>query len=126
MDTLSDFLRISKREFALKYCRPVDIGLSLTLSLREKQNHDCIFLENCGCAVYHARPAQCRTYPFWETIIENEKSWEEEGEECPGIGHGPAIPPEVLVDAVVERRRNPPLSIGEVPELNGLNLEGAR
>jgi len=55
--------------FALTYCKPVDIGLATTLSLKEKHNHDCIFLESTGCRVYPARPAQCRTYPFWEQKI---------------------------------------------------------
>jgi Fe-S-cluster containining protein len=126
LDALSSYLHVSRRAFALDYCTPVNIGLALTLSLKEKKNHDCIFLESGGCTVYRARPAQCRTYPFWETILENEQSWTEEGRACPGIGRGPAIPAEAIVDAIVERRQNPPLSIGEVAELKGLEVEWDR
>jgi hypothetical protein len=126
LDTLSDFLHVSKRKFALDYCKPVDIGLSYTLSLKEKQSHDCIFLENSGCIVYNARPAQCRTYPFWGTILEDEESWVGESKACPGIGRGPAVPSEIIVNAILERRQNPPLSIEKVVELKGLEAEWGR
>jgi hypothetical protein len=123
LSNLSEFTGLSKRMFALTYCKPVDIGLATTLSLKEKRNHDCIFLESTGCSVYPARPAQCRTYPFWEPILEDEEHWASEGKECPGIGKGPIISPETIIHSILERRENPPLSIDDIVELQGLEKE---
>ncbi|HQB07393.1 MAG TPA: hypothetical protein PK712_06015, partial [Rectinema sp.] len=79
-----------------------------------------IFLENYGCSVYPARPVQCKTYPFWETILENEQSWIEEAKYCPGIGKGPLISSNTILDAFLERRQNTPLSIDEITALRAL------
>jgi len=100
---------MSRREFALAYCKLVDIGLKVTISLKEKQNYNCIFLGSDGCEVYEARPSQCRTYPFWESILEEESGWEKEGAECPGIGHGPLASAEKIIESLRVRRDNPPL-----------------
>lgn len=123
LEALSNYLHVSKRTFALEYCRPVNIGIILTLSLKEKKNHDCIFLGRDGCMVYEARPAQCRTYPFWESVLEDEQRWTEEGNACPGIGQGAIVSSETILNAILERRQNPPLSIGDVAELKGLEAE---
>jgi Predicted Fe-S-cluster oxidoreductase len=74
--------------FIRTYCRSVDMGSFSMVSLLEKENYDCIFLTKQGCSVYHARPRQCRTYPFWRSVMENEESWEAEKALCPGIGQG--------------------------------------
>jgi len=123
LEALSNYLHVSKRTFAFEYCRPVNIGITLTLSLKEKENHDCIFLGREGCVVYEVRPAQCRTYPFWESVLEDEQRWTEEGNACPGIGQGAIVPSETILNAIVERRQNPPLSIEDVAELKGLETE---
>jgi len=81
-------LDISEEEFIENYCKNVDIGFFNRLSLIEKDNHDCIFWSEKGCAVYKARPLQCRSYPFWTQIVEDKESWDEEGTSCPGIGKG--------------------------------------
>ncbi|MEJ5184011.1 MAG: YkgJ family cysteine cluster protein [Rectinemataceae bacterium] len=120
LDALCRRTGLSRREFAEAYCRVVDLGALTTLSLREKENFDCIFLKKTGCCVYDARPAQCRTYPFWESIIESRRSWEAEGQYCPGIGKGVPVPSESILDAILERRANPPLSLKEIPELSDM------
>ncbi len=56
-------------------------------SLKEKKvddSYDCIFFqrENGGCAIYEARPLQCRTFPFWDYY---KQRVEELKRECPGI-----------------------------------------
>lgn len=57
-------------------------------SLKEKTtNYDCIFYKNKLCTIYDARPKQCRTYPFWDEILDSKKSWDDEKLRCEGINH---------------------------------------
>lgn len=66
-------------------------------SLREKQNHDCVFYDaNEGCTIYPARPRQCRTWPFWESTVVTPAAWEETQTSCPGAGHGKLISAEEI------------------------------
>lgn len=36
------------------------------------------------CAVYAARPLQCRTFPFWPSTFESAKALEQIARDCPG------------------------------------------
>ena len=40
----------------------------------------CIFLDptTMHCLIYEARPAQCRTYPFWSPILSSMETWNDE------------------------------------------------
>lgn len=39
----------------------------------------CIFLSTDGkCGIYETRPVQCRTYPFWPSLLSSPDDWEEE------------------------------------------------
>ena len=73
------------------YCRIIDYGTFSMVSLREKSNYDCVFLTADGCSIYRARPEQCRSYPFWPSVLQSRESWEAEGCSCPGIGRGGVI-----------------------------------
>lgn len=59
-------------------------------TLVEYPDGDCIFLdpETRGCTVYGQRPVQCRTWPFWDSTLENRRAWKETCEVCPGSGRG--------------------------------------
>lgn len=59
-------------------------------TLVEYPDGDCIFLdpETRGCTVYDQRPVQCRTWPFWDSTLENRRAWKETCEVCPGSGRG--------------------------------------
>ena len=47
-----------------------------------------MFLKKGRCSVYKARPAQCRTCPFWAENMTPLK-WENDvASYCPGIGKG--------------------------------------
>ena len=48
----------------------------------------CMFLTEKGCAIYEARPDQCRTFPFWPENMSNASSWKTAKKLCPGIGTG--------------------------------------
>ena len=59
------------------------------ISLQEKPDHDCVFFERGrGCTVYDIRPRQCRTWPFWRSVVDNPDSWDFAAQSCPGIGRG--------------------------------------
>ncbi len=121
LDTLCKYMQMGRLEFAEMYCRLVDLGSKVTLSLKEKRNFDCIFLGKNGCEVYEARPSQCRTYPLWEHIIKNRESWEKEHAECPGIGRGSLISAAKIQASIQNRRNNPPLDIKFTQGLEHLN-----
>jgi Fe-S-cluster containining protein len=66
-------------------------------TLREKGNGDCVFLDGKkGCTVYPARPAQCRTWPFWESNLATPEAWQKTCEDCPGSGQCELIPVEEI------------------------------
>jgi Fe-S-cluster containining protein len=84
-------VRIDYNDFIETYCRwvPSDSGAEW-LSLKEKKEaagYDCVFWEG-GCLVYDARPLQCRTFPFWRSILASPCSWKFAADSCPGIGKG--------------------------------------
>lgn len=82
-ERLAAHLSLTLKEFRRSYTR----RLRSRTSLRERANFDCIFYRpDVGCSVYEARPLQCRTYPFWSRILASRVTWDNEAEQCPGIG----------------------------------------
>lgn len=110
-DRLAAHLGLSRAELLTRHCRFVDTGLGLSPSLNERADFSCTFLGKSGCEVYAARPAQCRTYPFWESILESRGGWAEEAGFCPGIGKGRAATHEEIGSAIDARRENPPICL---------------
>jgi len=104
---LAAHLKLETEIFVATYCRTVEVEGGRALSLRERKNYDCVFLESGRCAVYPARPVQCRRYPFWEEIIATEESWKAESAFCPGVGKGSLVSPEIITDAILEMRAHP-------------------
>lgn len=105
---LAALLGLSPAEFEQRFLRRVDARFSLV----EKPNEDCIFLEGKACTVYAARPAQCRTYPFWEEVLRSQAAWQHEAAHCPGIHeNAEQVPAEEierrLGDDIAWRRQNP-------------------
>jgi len=49
---------------------------------------DCPFLSGKRCKIYPVRPAQCRTFPFWEENLSSPRAWKKLAEFCPGIDTG--------------------------------------
>lgn len=88
LERFAKWADVTCEQFILMYCRWIesDDGFEY-LSLREKRNMECIFW-NKGCEAYEARPIQCRTYPFWTKVLEDQNAWNEESKTCPGINSG--------------------------------------
>jgi Fe-S-cluster containining protein len=88
LDAMTHALAISSDEF-LKLYTWKKYG---NLSLREQPNYDCVFLyidkSKISCKIYSARPAQCRTFPFWPEVLKNKLSWDNYSSSCPGMNCG--------------------------------------
>jgi Fe-S-cluster containining protein len=99
---LAESLEMEYTSFVETFCRWIPApGGGEQLSLKEKSNFDCIFWEG-GCRVYEKRPLQCRTYPFWDSIMFSSQAWKKL--DCPGINKGSLFTRE-YIEACLERRR---------------------
>ncbi|MCL2271066.1 MAG: YkgJ family cysteine cluster protein [Treponema sp.] len=88
LSRLANEFKMEYTAFIAAWCRWVSFDRGgERLSLKEKSNFDCIFW-NAGCEVYHARPLQCRAFPFWENVVSSPNAWEDAGCGCPGINAG--------------------------------------
>jgi len=88
LEKLASLTKMDNISFINTYCRWVtDNRGKEVLSLIEKNNKDCIFWDS-GCMIYNARPLQCVTFPFWESVISSEYNWKIAGTGCPGINSG--------------------------------------
>jgi Fe-S-cluster containining protein len=49
--------------------------------------HDgaCAFLKGRQCSIHKAKPAMCRTYPFWQRALSSSIDWNAEAGRCEGI-----------------------------------------
>jgi Fe-S-cluster containining protein len=110
---LADHLNLSHNDVLDQYSEKVMSGW---VKIKNKVVQDnlgsadrCIFLDDDGkkCTVYEARPTQCRTYPYWPRLMNNESAWLEEAVDiekgklwtpenggCEGINHkdAPIVP----------------------------------
>jgi len=106
---LADRLGLPESEFRSRYTRRLR---SHDVSLVEKDNYDCVFFErDRGCSVYEDRPKQCRTWPFWSSVVLSHETWDDEAEECPGMNSGPLHDP-----AEVERASSDDGTSGRRPQ----------
>ena len=101
-------LGLDFKSFFRDYCRLVDLGNGMALSLREVRrengSNDCVLWGAGGCRVYEDRPIQCSTYPFWSSIVESRASWLREAKACPGIDTGKSITKAYIEERLLERR----------------------
>ena len=92
---LSKRLNISVETFLKRFTHTTPEGRSLTEKpAPEGRGRDCIFLDRdkipgkAVCGVYEDRPIQCRTWPFWPSILRSRQNWERAKSVCPGMDHG--------------------------------------
>jgi Fe-S-cluster containining protein len=90
IDALAKRTGLEAEQFRVVYTRRLRGG---AVSLRERSDGTCILYDAArGCSVYSDRPRQCRTWPFWCSVVHSPERWAEEAQGCPGIGHGPLHP----------------------------------
>ena len=91
---ISEFLTLSPEAFRRRYTtlRWGDI------SIRERENGECLFYCSTSnrCAIYPVRPEQCRSFPFWPSILESKACWDEAARSCPGMNRGDLHSPEEI------------------------------
>ena len=85
IERLCVYLQIDFNKLEKGYLKKVNYRYSLLEKPINKREFACIFLDEKTnrCSVYPARPLQCRSFPFWDSL--KEISLEELQKECPGI-----------------------------------------
>jgi len=76
--------------------------------LRVPRDSTCGFLREDGCSIHPAKPAQCRLFPFWPELVDDQKQWRTTGDWCPGIGKGELIQIEIAREQAAEMRQAHP------------------
>jgi Fe-S-cluster containining protein len=90
-------LKITATDFIRDYTNQSPEGRSLNERPTTFGN-DCIFLDRTTvagkaiCGVYEDRPKQCRTWPFWPSLLASRQTWDRAKRTCPGLGKGTLIP----------------------------------
>lgn len=86
-------LNLTLQVFKIRYTRTRNNQLALVEKKNELGGYDCIFLKDKACQIYQARPAQCRSYPFWPENLNTSQSWYLASLTCEGINdNAPFIP----------------------------------
>ncbi|MFX1496118.1 MAG: YkgJ family cysteine cluster protein [Promethearchaeota archaeon] len=57
---------------------------TLAFKFTGKDEH-CHFLKDNFCNVHHARPFQCRCFPFWKMMVTNKKNLLNYSKKCKGL-----------------------------------------
>jgi Fe-S-cluster containining protein len=78
---LAGALGLEPAAFARRYLRSSDGGLTL----REDAGRCSLLTDANECSAYAARPAQCREFPFWESILTDREAFAEARDRCPGV-----------------------------------------
>ena len=89
VQAIAEFRGISIGEMRINHTRLTGAGTTL----REFANGDCTFLnpETRKCSVYPVRPAQCGTWPFWNSNLESPETWNRAKTVCPGMDQGELV-----------------------------------
>jgi uncharacterized protein len=83
-ERIAAHLKMTLKDFLKECCYNIKTGSKKLVSIKEKSNYDCLFWEK-GCKIYSVRPIQCRTYPFWPSIVASRYAWNSETKRCPGM-----------------------------------------
>ena len=80
----AEYLGLSARAFERRYV----YRTRHLLRLRKPRHAECHFLQDGGCSIHPAKPAQCRAFPFWPELVGSRGGWRRVESYCPGIGRG--------------------------------------
>lgn len=89
IEMLAEHLKQTTQQVRKKYIKRFGLRCSIKEDPRSK---DCVFLTGPaggkGCAIYHFRPTQCRTWPFWTSNLRSPDDWNAAAMRCPGMNRG--------------------------------------
>ena len=89
IEFIAKHLSMPLEKLRKKYLRRIGSRTSL---IEKPDNKDCVFLTNLNgqkvCGIYHVRPNQCRTWPFWPSNLAGPDEWNTATVKCPGINRG--------------------------------------
>jgi Fe-S-cluster containining protein len=99
LDRLAEYLKLSRQQVIEQFCRHVNGKYTLDERRTAEGKYDCIFLKETkpattgsparkSCSIYSVRPLQCRTWPFWPSLLASKLAWDHAGQTCLGINHG--------------------------------------
>lgn len=86
-------LGLTEDAFLERFTEDTRHGRSI-IDIRTRHGYDCVFLDRSAvpgkavCSIYEDRPAQCRTWPFWDKLLRSRDDWVRGGATCPGLGRG--------------------------------------
>ncbi len=94
MQEISEFLKIDRSRLRKLYL----VRRMGKISINEKENFDCVFLDEKTrkCGIYSVRPAQCRSFPFWDALMADKNMWDFYSSKCPGMDCGKHYTPEMV------------------------------
>eukprot|EP01031_Cornospumella_fuschlensis_P023388 gene23388-28380_t len=79
---VDDVLRIyATRVVAASWVEITSKVLHTSQNGKDIKTEGCIFLSDSDaktCTIYEERPVQCRTYPFWPSLMRSDAAWQEE------------------------------------------------
>lgn len=93
---LAKRLKITVEAFIRDHTNMMSEGRSLNERQTEHGN-DCEFLDRTTmpgraiCGVYEDRPKQCRTWPFWPSVVKSPSTWASSKRVCPGLDKGTLV-----------------------------------
>ena len=121
--------QLSIEQLTEKYLRKFGNKYSLREFRNSAGQYDCEFLTEQKsstadgriitrrvCGIYHVRPLQCRTWPFWDGLLESRQAWDHAGKRCPGLNTGKHYTKEQIL-----KLQHAP----DWPELAGSNSPGS-
>jgi len=82
VEDIAEYLNMPLVQFTKKYIRIIGDRIALKELLPK---YDCVFLKENKCTIYPVRPKQCKSFPFWSTLLESEEAWNEAEKYCEGI-----------------------------------------
>jgi len=86
-ESMASVLGMDPEAFAERFLRQVPDPKSgrLRISLRDDHGR-CVLLEGTReCTVYEQRPAHCRSFPYWPSVLADPDAFERARAVCPGI-----------------------------------------
>lgn len=96
---VSFFMGILEENFRKEYLKKDDEG---HLIINDEHPSKCRFLKGNKCTIYQVRPIQCRTFPFWSTLLRDESAFQ--NLTCPGIGKGETVPAHIIEELFMAHR----------------------